>query len=153
MKYIFKFIDKVRASPHPLSSPPDRRAPGRLQEKQAESIVEKLCQRFRLSEDPRQWRDIAFCLSLLPFKSDRSVKKLIEGLQYYRDKLREEEVYLRFQDILTKVRTHSSREEACNAHCFVLQARQNKSANKPDGELNEFEQVCLSHSFIPVVRR
>ncbi|KAI0723732.1 non-SMC mitotic condensation complex subunit 1-domain-containing protein [Cerioporus squamosus] len=101
MKYIFKFIDK---------------------EKQAENIVEKLCQRFRLSEDPRQWRDIAFCLSLLPFKSDRSVKKLIEGLQYYRDKLREEEVYLRFQDILTK-------------------ARQNKSANKPDGELNEFEQI------------
>ena len=75
-----------------------------FQEKQAENIVEKLCQRFRLSEDPRQWRDIAFCLSLLPFKSDRSVKKLIEGLQYYRDKLREEEVYLRFQDILTKVR-------------------------------------------------
>ncbi|RPD66651.1 hypothetical protein L226DRAFT_557654 [Lentinus tigrinus ALCF2SS1-7] len=101
MKYIFKFIDK---------------------EKQAENIVEKLCQRFRLSEEPRQWRDIAFCLSLLPFKSDRSVKKLIEGLQYYRDKLREEEVYLRFQDILTK-------------------ARQNKSANKPDGELNEFEQI------------
>lgn len=75
-----------------------------LQEKQAESIVEKLCQRFRLSEDPRQWRDIAFCLSLLPFKSERSVKKLIEGLQFYRDKLHEETVYARFQEILAKVR-------------------------------------------------
>ncbi|KAI1792515.1 non-SMC mitotic condensation complex subunit 1-domain-containing protein [Ganoderma leucocontextum] len=101
MKFIFKYIEK---------------------EKQAENVVEKLCQRFRLSEDPRQWRDIAFCLSLLPFKSDRSVKKLVEGLQFYRDKLHEETVFARFQEILVK-------------------ARQNKSANKPDAELNDFEAV------------
>ncbi|KAI0941851.1 hypothetical protein AcV7_002423 [Taiwanofungus camphoratus] len=105
MRYIFSFIEK---------------------EKQAENIVEKLCQRFRLSEDPRQWRDIAFCLSLLPFKSERSVKKLIEGLQFYRDKLHEETVYSRFQEILTK-------------------ARSNKSVNKPDAELNEFENILEEH--------
>jgi len=74
-----------------------------LQEKQAESIVEKLCQRFRLTEDPRQWRDISFCLSLLSFKSERSVKKLTEGLQFYRDKLHEPVVYERFVEILQKV--------------------------------------------------
>jgi condensin complex subunit 1 len=73
-------------------------------EKQAESIVEKLCQCFRLSEDTRQWRDIAFCLSLLPFKSERSVKKLVEGLPLYRDKLHEEGVYTRFPEILAKAR-------------------------------------------------
>jgi condensin complex subunit 1 len=92
------------------------------QEKQAEAIVEKLCQRFRLTEEPRQWRDIAFCLSLLPFKSDRSVKKLTEGLQFYRDKLHEPKVFERFQQILDK-------------------ARQNKSKDKPDAELDEFEKV------------
>jgi condensin complex subunit 1 len=86
MRYIFTFIEK---------------------ERQAESIVEKLCQRFRLSEDTRQCRDIAFCLSLLPFKSERSVKKLIEGLPFYRDKLHEEGVYARFQEILVKVRLFS----------------------------------------------
>jgi hypothetical protein len=69
----------------------------------SENIVEKLCHRFRLSEDPRQWRDIAFCLSLLLFKSERSVKKLIEGLQFYRDKLHEETVFTRFTEILAKV--------------------------------------------------
>ncbi|PCH34948.1 hypothetical protein WOLCODRAFT_155593 [Wolfiporia cocos MD-104 SS10] len=105
MRFIFSFIEK---------------------EKQAENIVEKLCQRFRLSEDPRQWRDIAFCLSLLPFKSERSVKKLVEGLQFYRDKLHEETVFSRFQEILTK-------------------ARQNKSPNKPDAELNEFENILEDH--------
>lgn len=68
--------------------------------------MEKLCQRFRLSEDTRQWRDIAFCLSLLPFKSERSVKKLVEGLSFYRDKLHEEGVYARFQEILAKARPH-----------------------------------------------
>lgn len=101
LRYIFTFIDKVRyfssiISKYTLQCPE--------QEKQAESIVEKLCQRFRLSDDPRQWRDIAFCLSLLPFKSERSVKKLIEGLQFYRDKLHEPTVFERFTEILTKVR-------------------------------------------------
>lgn len=61
-------------------------------------------------------------MSLLPFKSERSVKKLIDGLQYYQDKLHEEGVFLRFQEILAK-------------------ARANKSSNKPDAELNEFETV------------
>lgn len=50
------------------------------------------------------------------------MKKLIEGLQFYRDKLHEETVFARFQDILVKART-------------------NKSATKPETELNEFEAV------------
>ncbi|PFH48881.1 hypothetical protein AMATHDRAFT_64397 [Amanita thiersii Skay4041] len=105
LRYIFKFIEK---------------------EKQAENIVEKLCQRFRLTEDPRQWRDIAYCLSLLPYKSEKSVKKLIEGLQFYRDKLHEPVVFDRFTEILTK-------------------ARANRSKDKPDSELNEFEQILEEH--------
>ncbi|KAG8711565.1 Condensin complex subunit [Ceratobasidium sp. 423] len=105
MSYIFKFIEK---------------------EKQAETIVEKLCQRFRSATEERQWRDIAFCLSMLPYKSERSVKKLIEGLPFYQDKLHEETVYMRFNEILVK-------------------ARQNKSANKPDTELNEFEAILQEH--------
>ncbi|KAG6901621.1 hypothetical protein C0995_009894 [Termitomyces sp. Mi166 len=109
LKYIFTFIEK---------------------EKQAENIVEKLCQRFHLCEEPRQWRDIAYCLSLLPFKSERSVKKLIEGLQFYRDKLHEPKVFERFQEILVK-------------------ARSNKSKDKPDSDLDEFEKAsdkgCFYH--------
>jgi condensin complex subunit 1 len=120
MRYIFSFIEKVSDVPPLVSSL--NSTPRHAQEKQAENIVEKLCQRFRLSQDPRQWRDIAFCLALLPFKSERSVKKLIEGLQFYRDKLHEEVVFGHFVEILSK-------------------ARSNKSANKPDTELNEFESV------------
>ncbi|KAF5389534.1 hypothetical protein D9757_004200 [Collybiopsis confluens] len=105
LKFIFTFIEK---------------------EKQAENIVEKLCQRFRLTDDPRQWRDIAFCLSLLPFKSEKSVKKLTEGLPFYRDKLHEKGVFERFQDILNK-------------------ARLNKSKNDIGTDLKEFEETLEEH--------
>nr|XP_031863717.1 uncharacterized protein CI109_000969 [Kwoniella shandongensis]KAA5530789.1 hypothetical protein CI109_000969 [Kwoniella shandongensis] len=94
MRFIFTFIEK---------------------DKQAEALVEKLCQRFRLATDERQWRDISFCLSLLPFKSERSMKKLIEGLPFYQDKLHEET------------------------------ARANKAANKPETELKEFEAILAEH--------
>ena len=60
------------------------------------------------------------------------MKKLVEGLQYYRDKLHEETVFKHFAEILTK-------------------ARSNKSANKPDTELNEFESVGTP--FVVVVSR
>ncbi|OXG96186.1 condensin complex subunit 1 [Cryptococcus neoformans A5-35-17] len=105
MRFIFTFIEK---------------------DKQAEAIVEKLCQRFRLSTDERQWRDISYCLSLLPFKSERSLKRLIEGLPFYQDKLHEETVFKRFVEILAK-------------------ARANKAANKPETEMQEFERILNEH--------
>ncbi|KAI7859019.1 armadillo-type protein [Circinella umbellata] len=71
-------------------------------EKQAENVVDKLCQRFTNTEDERIWRDIAFCLSLLPFKSERSVRKLLEGLPSYQDKLHIESVHKSFQEIILK---------------------------------------------------
>ncbi|KIK68647.1 hypothetical protein GYMLUDRAFT_54247 [Collybiopsis luxurians FD-317 M1] len=105
LKFIFGFIEK---------------------EKQAENIVEKLCQRFRLADDPRQWRDIAFCLSLLPYKSEKSIKKLTEGLPFYRDKLHEEGVFERFLEILNK-------------------SRLNKSKNEIGTDLKEFEETLEEH--------
>ncbi|KAK4702260.1 condensin complex subunit 1, partial [Phenoliferia sp. Uapishka_3] len=104
MKFIFTFVDKKR---------------------EAESIVEKLCQRFPAATEPRQWRDIAFCLSLLPFNSEVAFKKLVEGLPYYQDKLHEEGVYKRFQEILAKARTNK--------------------VNKNDQDIKEFEDALEEH--------
>lgn len=121
MCYIFSFIEKAGSATRPPILPDVPRCTRK--KKQVENIVEKLCQRFRVSEEPRQWRNNAFCLTLLPFKSECSFKKLIEGLPFYRnsDKLHEQAVFNHFVEILTK-------------------ARSNK-ANKPDTELNEFESV------------
>ena len=82
MRFIFTFIDK---------------------ERQAENVIEKLCQRFRLTSEERQWRDIAYCLSLLPYRSERSIKKLLDGLPYYQDKLYVPDVHQRFSEILAKM--------------------------------------------------
>lgn len=51
-----------------------------------EALVEKLCQRFKLSTEERQWRDLAYCLSLFTY-NERSLRKLIENLDCYKDKL------------------------------------------------------------------
>ncbi|ESK88528.1 chromosome condensation complex protein [Moniliophthora roreri MCA 2997] len=103
MKYIFKFIEK---------------------DKQAENIIEKLCQRFRLTDDERQWRDIAYCLSLLQYKSEKSIKKLVDNLQLYQDKLHVPGLHERFSEILSK-------------------ARQQKFIGKENvtSELQEFEKI------------
>jgi condensin complex subunit 1 len=110
MRFVFQFVDK---------------------ERQAENVVEKLCQRFALTTNVRQWRDIAFCLALLPFKSDRSMKRLIEGLQFYRDKLYDPTVFKRFTEILAKARTNRT-------------ISANNSGGAPaagETELQEFEQI------------
>ncbi|WFD31737.1 condensin complex non-SMC subunit Cnd1 [Malassezia sp. CBS 17886] len=104
MKFIFTFIDK---------------------ERQAENVVEKLCQRFRLTTEERQWRDIAYCLSLLPYRSERSVRKLVDALPLYQDKLFQPEVYKRFTEILGKMRA----------------ARTAAAAKAGDTDLREFEDA------------
>ncbi|ORZ04942.1 non-SMC mitotic condensation complex subunit 1-domain-containing protein [Absidia repens] len=73
--------------------------------KHAENVVDKLCQRFQNAEEGRGWRDIAFCLSLLPYKTEKSYRKLLEGLPYYQDKLNEESVHKYFLEIIAKGRT------------------------------------------------
>ncbi|XP_061383844.1 condensin complex subunit 1 [Danaus plexippus] len=55
-------------------------------DRQMEALVEKLCQRFKFSTEERQWRDLAYCLSLFTY-NERSLRKLIENLDNYKDKL------------------------------------------------------------------
>ncbi|BGP24646.1 condensin complex non-SMC subunit Cnd1 [Rhodotorula toruloides] len=116
MRFIFKFVDKARRAS--LLS---------RFKKEAESVVEKLCQRFQATTEPRQWRDIAFCLSLLPFNSDLAVKKLTEGLPFYQDKLHEETVFKRFGEILAKIRAPTNK------------------LNKTESDLKEFEDALEAH--------
>ena len=72
-------------------------------DKHLESLVEKLCQRFRVANCERQWRDLAFCLSLFKY-SDRAIKKLAENFLCFSDKLHEEEVNNAFLGIIVHSR-------------------------------------------------
>ncbi|KAF9352012.1 Condensin complex subunit [Mortierella sp. NVP85] len=75
-----------------------------IKEKNMESMTEKLCQRFKNTDEPRGWRDIAFCLSMLPFKNEKSFKRLLEGFPNYQDKVHEEQVFKYLSDIIAKGR-------------------------------------------------
>ncbi|KAK3104798.1 hypothetical protein FSP39_010318 [Pinctada imbricata] len=83
LKYLFSFIQKDR---------------------QCESLVEKLCHRFRSTKTDRQWRDLSFCLSMLSY-SEKSIRKLQENFACYGDKLAEDEVYNCFCTIISKSRS------------------------------------------------
>ncbi|KAG0240937.1 Condensin complex subunit [Actinomortierella wolfii] len=75
-----------------------------IKDRSMENMIEKLCQRFKNTDEPRGWRDIAFCLSMLPFKNERSFKKLLEGFPHFQDKLHEEQVHRYMLDIINKGR-------------------------------------------------
>jgi len=72
-------------------------------DKMLEGLVEKLCHRFRATRTNRQWRDLAFCLSLFSF-SDRSLRKLSDNFACWSDKLHEDSVYDSIIVILTAVK-------------------------------------------------
>lgn len=76
-------------------------------EKQLENLVEKLCKRMKESLCERQWKDLAFCLSLLPW-SDRSLRKLLDYANCFCDRLLYKPVATLFLSIVTTV-TRSSK--------------------------------------------
>lgn len=69
-------------------------------DRQVESLVEKLCLRFKVTNEERQWRDIAFCLSLLTY-TEKTIKKLVDHVQHFKDKVQVDEVYECFKIIIS----------------------------------------------------
>lgn len=69
-------------------------------DKQVESLVEKLCMRFKVTHHERQWRDVAYCLSLLSY-NEKTMKKLIEHIPCFKDKVQINEIYDSFKIIIT----------------------------------------------------
>lgn len=72
-------------------------------ERQTESLVEKMCQRFRTAKTERQWCDLAMSLSLLSM-CERGFKRLQECWECYSDKLTEPGVYQPLLSIAVKLR-------------------------------------------------
>ena len=60
-------------------------------DRQAESMVQKLCDRFDMSDEPRVHQDIAFCIGALSH-TERSVLKLLEMQKTFVNKLGDDEV-------------------------------------------------------------
>jgi condensin complex subunit 1 len=85
IKYVFAFVDKA---------------------KQTDGLVDKFCQRFRATDDQRQWRDIGFCLNNLTL-SEKGVKKMLEenNFKAFADKLlHDDDVANSFMQIVAKAK-------------------------------------------------
>ncbi|NWI14057.1 CND1 protein, partial [Crypturellus soui] len=80
-------------------------------EKQTESLVEKLCQRFRTVRTERQYRDLSHCLTLLPL-TERGLHKLQDNFDCFADKLQDPAVYSCFQAVLLRFRRGVSKTES-----------------------------------------
>ncbi|XP_063142430.1 condensin complex subunit 1 isoform X4 [Rattus norvegicus] len=72
-------------------------------DKQTESLVEKLCQRFRTARTERQYRDLAYCVSQLPL-TERGLHKMLDNFDCFGDKLIDESVFSAFLSIVGKLR-------------------------------------------------
>ncbi|NWU63916.1 CND1 protein, partial [Pterocles burchelli] len=79
-------------------------------DKQTESLVEKLCQRFRTARTERQYRDLSQCLTLLPL-SERGLHKLQDNFDCFADKLQDPAVYSCFQTVLARFRRAGGKPE------------------------------------------
>ncbi|XP_034178146.2 condensin complex subunit 1-like isoform X3 [Osmia lignaria lignaria] len=72
-------------------------------EKHVDSIIDKICARFKLATTERQWRDFAYCLSLLQF-SAKSLRRLIESLPLLKEKIHHNQVSKALQSIIEQTK-------------------------------------------------
>ncbi|XP_010989173.1 condensin complex subunit 1 isoform X2 [Camelus dromedarius] len=72
-------------------------------DKQTESLVEKLCQRFRAARTERQYRDLAYCVSQLPL-TERGLRKMLDNFDCFGDKLLDESIFSAFLSVVGRLR-------------------------------------------------
>ncbi|KAK2528299.1 condensin complex subunit 1 isoform X1 [Columba livia] len=113
-------------------------------DKQTESLVEKLCQRFRTARTERQYRDLSHCLALLPL-SERGLHKLQDNFDCFADKLQDPAVYSCFQTVLARFRRAGSKPET---KVLAEELEQRLSASRNRGL--DSAETCQEGSQSPV---
>ncbi|KAM6321256.1 condensin complex subunit 1 [Aegotheles albertisi] len=113
-------------------------------DKQTDSLVEKLCQRFRTARTERQYRDLSYCLTLLPL-SERGIHKLQDNFDCFADKLQDPTVYNCFQIVLVRFRRVGSKPET---KALAEELEQKLSASHRRGL--DSAEVCQEGSGTPM---
>ncbi|XP_072757251.1 condensin complex subunit 1 [Anoplolepis gracilipes] len=81
-------------------------------ERQIDTIIDKICARFKLATTERQWRDLSYCLSLLQF-SGKSIRRLIESLPLLKEKIHYKPVLTALQHIIEQTKKKADANAAC----------------------------------------
>ncbi|KAL3693566.1 hypothetical protein R1sor_007217 [Riccia sorocarpa] len=71
--------------------------------KQMEGLIEKLCNRFTGTTDPRQWQSLAYCLSQLTY-THSCLRRLSDSSKLYEHALVDDEVFGHFKTLIVKTR-------------------------------------------------
>ncbi|XP_053306330.1 condensin complex subunit 1 isoform X2 [Spea bombifrons] len=123
-------------------------------DKQTESLVEKMCHRFRTARTERQWRDLAHCLSLLPF-SEKGLRKMQDCFDCYGDKLSDDDVYNSFLNAVGKMRRGAKPELKTLIDEFEQKLRKchNKGLENMDGPEEQIPEEPQSARKNPTTKR
>ncbi|XP_031830938.1 CAP-D2 condensin subunit isoform X2 [Nomia melanderi] len=81
-------------------------------EKQIDAIIDKICARFKLATTERQWRDFAYCLSLLQF-GPKSMRHLADSLPLLKEKIHNKQVLKALQNIIEQTKKKPNMKTAC----------------------------------------
>uniref|UniRef100_H0VCG3 Condensin complex subunit 1 n=1 Tax=Cavia porcellus TaxID=10141 RepID=H0VCG3_CAVPO len=91
-------------------------------DKQNESLVEKLCQRFRTARTERQHRDLSYCVSQLPL-TERGLHKMLDNFECFGDKLSDECIFSAFLTAVSKLRRGAKPESKATIDEFEQKLR------------------------------
>ncbi|VDO05005.1 unnamed protein product [Rodentolepis nana] len=78
-------------------------------ERLCETLVEKICSRFRVTQTEKQWRDLAYCLRVMSF-NERMIRTLQENLPIFAQQLSIPDVHASFVEILTNAKKNTKAE-------------------------------------------
>lgn len=122
-------------------------------DKQSEYLVEKLCQYFEAATTERQWKDLAYCLSLLNY-TEKGLKKVMENLRCYANKLYLADVYEAFCTILSNSGKNPQKDKTLIKEMQdVIKEYRDKSCEDRNIPIPPVQRKCLQSPKKRIVRR
>lgn len=109
-------------------------------ERQIDTLIEKICARFKLATTERQWRDLSYCLSLLQFNA-KSIRRLIEGLPLLKDKIHNKQVLKALNSIINTTKKKPEAKAVCLELEEKMNALLNAENNEKDGDISDSEAM------------
>lgn len=116
-------------------------------EKQIESIVEKLCQRFPSAVKVKHQRDLAFCLAQLAH-TEKSLRYMLQNRKLLRDALTDSSVSAHFGHLVSKVRRGNNTASTTAEMKDAIEQLEKLVASAENGEEEDDDVVAGGDSAI-----
>lgn len=98
-------------------------------ERQTVCLTEKLCQRFKVAENEREWSGLSYCLTLVQI-SDKSVAKIFENIACFSDKLVIDRVHENFVLLIGNIRKQAGLKQQTKEQLEEFEKKVDEFRNK-----------------------